>query len=51
VDLRSGDVVHWLRFDSHITELYDVAVLPGVRRPAHLGFQTNEIRQLVTVEG
>lgn len=50
IDLRSGDVVHWLTFESHITELYDVALLPGVRRPIHLGFQTNEIRQLVTME-
>lgn len=50
VDLKSGDVVHWLRFESHITELYDVAILPGVKRPGCLGFQTNEIRQLVTME-
>jgi uncharacterized protein (TIGR03032 family) len=50
VDLKSGDIVHWLRFDSHITELYDVAILPGVKRPGCLGFQTNDIRQLVTLE-
>lgn len=50
VDLRSGDVVHWLRFDSHITELYDVAIVPGVQRPGCLGFQTNEIRQLIATE-
>lgn len=50
IDLRSGDVVHWLRFDSHITELYDVAILPGIKRPGCLGFQTNDIRQLVTLE-
>lgn len=50
IDLRTGDTVHWLRFDSHITELYDVAFLPGVTRPGCLGFQTGEIRQLVTLE-
>lgn len=50
VDLKSGDIVHWLRFESHITELYDVAILPGVKRPGCLGFQTNEIRQVVTLE-
>jgi hypothetical protein len=44
-------VVHWLTFESHITELYDIAFLPGVRRPMHLGFQTNEIRQHLTIEG
>lgn len=50
IDTKSGDIVHWLTFESHITELYDVAFLPGIRRPMHLGFQTNEIRQLITME-
>lgn len=30
-------------------ELYDVAVIPSVRRPMDLGFQTDEIRRLITV--
>jgi len=50
IDTQSGDIVHSLTFESHITELYDVAFLPGIRRPMHLGFQTNEIRQLITME-
>jgi uncharacterized protein (TIGR03032 family) len=51
VNVETGDVIHWLTFDTHITELYDVAFIPGVRRPMHLGFQTNEIRQYITMEG
>ncbi len=51
INIETGDIVHWLTFESHITELYDVAFLPGVRRPMHLGFQSNEIRQMITVEG
>lgn len=51
INLETGDIVHWLTFESHITELYDVAFLPGVRQPMHLGFQTNEIRQRITMEG
>jgi len=47
VDLRSGDTVHWLRAEGSIAELYDVVVLPGVRRPKALGFQTDEIRHNV----
>ena len=47
VDLRSGDIVDWLRAEGSIAELYDVAVLPGVRRPRALGFQTDEIRHNV----
>jgi hypothetical protein len=27
IDLRSGDVVHWLRIEGIVNELYDVAIL------------------------
>jgi uncharacterized protein (TIGR03032 family) len=50
VNVETGDVIHWLTFESHITELYDVAFIPGVRHPMHLGFQTNEIRQYISME-
>ncbi|MBE2197075.1 MAG: GNAT family N-acetyltransferase [Anaerolinea sp.] len=33
-----------------ISELYDVAVLPGVRRPMALGFKSDEISRFVTIE-
>lgn len=49
IDLRSGDTVHWLRIDGLIQELYDVAVLPGIRRPCALGFRTDEIRRTLSV--
>ena len=49
VDLRSGDAVHWLRIEGVVEELYDVAVLPGVRRPMALGLKTDEIRRMITV--
>jgi hypothetical protein len=32
-----------------VQELYDVVVLPGVRRPMALGFKTDEIRRVVSV--
>lgn len=50
IDLRTGDIVHWLRIDGYIEEMYDVAVLPHVRRPMALGFKTDEIRRLITIE-
>lgn len=50
VDLRSGDVVHWVRFEGVVEELYDVIPLPGVRRPMALGFKTDEIRRVLSVE-
>jgi uncharacterized protein (TIGR03032 family) len=48
VDLRTGDAVHWVRFDGGIDELYDVVILPEVKRPKALGFQTDEIRRQVS---
>ena len=50
IDLRSGDVVHWLRLEGEVSELYDVAVLPGVARPMLLGFQTDEIQRMLAVD-
>lgn len=50
VDLQTGTIVHWLRLEGLITELYDVQVLPGVQRPMALGFQNEEIRRLITLD-
>lgn len=50
IDLRTGDVVHWLRIEGLIEELYDVVVLPGVRRPMAIGFVSDEIRRILTVD-
>ena len=49
IDLRSGDIVHSLRIEGVVEELYDVQVLPGVRRPMAIGFRTDEIRRVVTM--
>jgi uncharacterized protein (TIGR03032 family) len=50
VDLRTGDVVHSLTIEGIVRELYDVAVLPGVTMPSALGFKTEEIRRLITID-
>jgi uncharacterized protein (TIGR03032 family) len=50
IDTRSGDIVHWLRIEGIVEELYDVAVLPGLVRPMALGFKTDEIRRTITVD-
>jgi len=49
IDLRTGDIVHWLRIEGIVEELYDVVVLPGVQRPMAVGFKTDEIRRIVTI--
>ena len=48
IDLKSGDVVPWLRLEGVIDKLYDIAILPGVRRPMALGFKTDKIRRLLS---
>ncbi len=49
IDLRRGDIVHELRIEGVVEELYDVAVLPGVRRPMALGFKSDEIRRTISL--
>ncbi len=49
IDLRTGDTVHWVRFTGVVQELYDVAAIPGVRRPSAIGFRSDEIRRVITV--
>lgn len=50
VNLHTGAIEHWLRLEGVVTELYDVQILPGVRRPMALGFQTKEIEQIITLD-
>jgi uncharacterized protein (TIGR03032 family) len=49
IDLRSGDLVHWLRIEGVVRELYDVVVLPQTRRPMAVGFKTDEIQRMLSI--
>ena len=51
IDLRSGRRVGLLEFTSGCQEVYDVAVLPGVRRPMLVGRDKEASRQAVTAPG
>jgi uncharacterized protein (TIGR03032 family) len=50
VNLASGDIVEWIRLEGGVSELFDIAVLPGVRWPAATGFLNDEIHKLYTFE-
>lgn len=50
VDLRTGDAVHWIRFEGLVDEIYDVITLPGVRNPSLIGLVSDEIRRLISIE-
>lgn len=49
IDLNSGDVVHSIRIEGVVAELYDVVVLPNVIRPMALGFKSDEIQHVISV--
>ena len=50
VDLRSGDTVHWIRFEGVVAELYDVLCLPAAQRPSMIGFKTDEVRRVISIK-
>jgi hypothetical protein len=48
VDLKTFETPHWVRLAGVVRELYDVGVLPGVKRPMAIGFQSDEIRRYIS---
>jgi uncharacterized protein (TIGR03032 family) len=50
VDLATGDTIAWVRLEGVVRELYDVAFLPGVRQPSAIGFKTDEITRLISID-
>ncbi len=50
VDIDSGNAVEWLRFEHTIDELYDVAVLAGVRQAEAVGFVGDDIQKNISPE-
>jgi uncharacterized protein (TIGR03032 family) len=50
IDLAKKEVVAWFRIDGAVQEMFDVAALPNVRCGMSLGFQTDEIKSLITHE-
>ena len=47
VDLKLGLISNFIRYDAEITELFDVAVMPGVRNPLTIGPNTEELLSAV----
>ena len=50
IDLRSGDLVEWIRLTGAIRELFDVAVLPETSCPMALGANSSDIRSLISFD-
>jgi len=49
IDLRTGNIVEWVRVEGMVTELYDVIAIPGTAMPMALGFKTDEIQRLLSI--
>ena len=50
IDLLKGEIAHWLKFTGVVSELYDVATLPQIRRPMAIGLKSDEIKRTITIE-
>lgn len=50
IDTLTGDTVEWVRIEGVVRELFDVAVLAGVRRPSAIGFQGDEINRIIAID-
>jgi uncharacterized protein (TIGR03032 family) len=49
INIKTGDIVHELRIEGVVEELYDVCVLAGVKRPMAIGFVKEEIRHTLSL--
>ena len=51
ISLATGDMTGWVRIEGVVRELFDVAFIPSARRPAAIGFKTDEIRHVISIDG
>jgi len=49
VDLKSGDLAHTLTIEGIVEEIYDVAALPGCRRPSVIGVMNDDIKRILSI--
>ena len=49
VDLRSGQVIAMLEFQTAVEEIFDVQLLPGLRFPEVIGFQQETIQHTFVI--
>ncbi len=50
IKTRTGDIVEWIQIDGFIKELFDVAVLPGVRCPMAVALGSIELQNMITFD-
>ena len=50
VDLKRGDMSSSVRIEGVLRELYDVAVIPKISRPSFIGFKSDEVRYVISID-
>lgn len=50
IDVESAEMIAWVRIEGVVRELYDVAVLPNVKRPSLVGFKSDQVRYLISID-
>lgn len=50
IDINTGDCVHHMTFNTIIKELYDVVLVPGVKKPMAIGMVNDEIHNIITIQ-
>jgi uncharacterized protein (TIGR03032 family) len=50
IDLRTGETSGWIRLEGVVRELYDVVALPAIRRPSAIGFKSDDVKHVISLE-
>lgn len=50
IDLNRGDMFAWVRIEGVVRELYDVAAIPNCTRPSLIGFKSDEIGYVISID-
>jgi hypothetical protein len=49
-NLANGDIVDWAKLDGLVTELFDVAAMPGVACPMSIGLGAAEMHDTISFD-
>lgn len=50
INTKTGKTEHWLHLTGIVSELYDVCLLPGARRPSLVGFRNDDLNHMITID-
>ena len=51
IETRNGDILHWIKWDGAVREMFDASFIPGTGAPMCVGLGNPEMRTLITFAG